>query len=57
LQSQFEKPYEELLKLKQSNSVANYFDAFNDLAARVFGMNDALLLNYFIGGLHPKLKK
>jgi len=55
--SQFENPLEELFKLKQSSSVANYFDAFNDLAARVYGMDDALLLDCFIGGLHPKLRR
>jgi len=37
--------------------MANYFDAFNDLATRVYGMDDALLLNCFIGGLHPELKR
>jgi len=37
-------------------SVANYVDAFNDLAARVYEMDNALLLDCFIGGLHPELK-
>ena len=55
--SQFENPREELLKLKQLTSVADYFDAFNDLAARVYGMDDALLLDCFIGGLHPELHR
>ena len=55
--SQFENPREELLKLKQSSSVGSYFDEFNDLAARVYGMDDALLLDYFVGGLHPELKR
>jgi len=54
--SQFENPREELLKLKQGTSVANYFDAFSDLAIRVYGMDDYLLLDYFIAGLHPELK-
>ena len=54
--SQFENPQEELFKLKQSSSVANNFDVFNDLAARVYGMDDVLLLDCFIGGLHPKLR-
>jgi len=39
--SQFENPQEELLKLKLGTSVTNYFDAFNDLAARMYGMDDA----------------
>jgi len=54
--SQFENPREELLKLKQGSSVANYFDAFNNLDARVYAMDDALLLNCFIDGLHPELR-
>jgi len=37
--------------------VANYFDAFNVLADRVYGMDNALLLDCFIGDLHPKLKR
>jgi len=48
--SQFDNLREELFKLKQVSSVTNYFDAFNDLAARVYGMDDALLLDCFIGG-------
>jgi len=36
--------------------VTSYFDAFNDLVTRVYGMDNALLLDCFIGGLHPKLK-
>lgn len=55
--SQFENPREELLKLKQSSLVNSYFDAFNDLATRVYDMNDTLLLNCFVGGLHPDLKR
>jgi len=55
--SQFENPREKLFELKQSSLVANYFDAFNDLAARVYGLDDALLLDCFIGGLHPELRR
>jgi len=53
--SQFENPREELLKLKQLTFVTDYFGVFNNLAARMYGMNDALLLDCFIGGLHPEL--
>jgi len=55
--SKFENPREELLKLKQSSSVHAYFDAFNDLAVRVCDMDDVLLLDCFVGGLHPDLKR
>jgi len=55
--SQFDNPREELLKLRQTSSVANYFEAFNDLAARAYGMDDALLLDCFVGGLHPELRR
>ncbi|RYQ82493.1 hypothetical protein Ahy_B10g101081 [Arachis hypogaea] len=55
--SQFDNPWEDLLKLKQVNSVSNYFDAFNNLAARTYGMVDALLLDCFVGGLHPELRQ
>jgi len=55
--SQFENPREELLKLEQLTSVVDYFDAFNDLATRVYDMDDALLLDCFIGGLHPELHR
>jgi len=48
--SQFENSREELLKLKQSLSIGSYFDEFN-------GMDDALLLDCFVGGLHPELKR
>ncbi|XP_020978093.1 uncharacterized protein LOC110271493 [Arachis ipaensis] len=55
--SHFENPREELLKLKQSTTVNVYFESFNDLAARAYGLNDALLLDCFVGGLHPELKR
>ncbi|XLU70633.1 hypothetical protein S245_029686 [Arachis hypogaea] len=55
--SLFENPREELSKLKQTASVKLYFDAFNELAARVYGMDDALMLDCFVGGLHPDLKR
>jgi len=55
--SQFENPCEKLLKLKQNSSVKSYFDVFNELAARTYGMDDTLLLDCFVGGLHPELKR
>ncbi|RYR39552.1 hypothetical protein Ahy_A09g045108 isoform B [Arachis hypogaea] len=55
--SYFENPREELLKLKQSTTVNAYFESFNDLAARAYGLDDALLLDCFVGGLHPELKR
>ncbi|RYR38078.1 hypothetical protein Ahy_A09g043029 [Arachis hypogaea] len=55
--SQFDNPREELLKLKQTSSVDKYFESFNDLASRTYGMDDTLLLDCFTGGLHPELKR
>ncbi|RYR74888.1 hypothetical protein Ahy_A02g009600 [Arachis hypogaea] len=54
--SQFDNPREDLLKLKQSSTFNAYFDTFTDLVARAYGMDDALLLDCFVGGLHPDLK-
>ncbi|RYR48707.1 hypothetical protein Ahy_A07g034766 [Arachis hypogaea] len=55
--SHFENPWEELLKLKQSTTINAYFESFNDLAARAYGLGDALLLDCFMGGLHLELKQ
>ncbi|XP_025628555.1 uncharacterized protein [Arachis hypogaea] len=55
--SHFENSREELLKLKQSTTVNAYFESFNDLAARAYGLYDALLVDCFVGGLHPELKR
>ncbi|XP_025635201.2 uncharacterized protein [Arachis hypogaea] len=55
--SHFENPREELLKLKQSTTVNAYFESLNNLAARAYGLDDALLLDCFVGGLHPELKR
>ena len=54
--SQFDNPREELLKLCQTGSVNDYYDSFNKLATRAYGMDDTLLLDCFVGGLHPELK-
>jgi len=43
--------------LKQLTSVADYFDAFNNFAACVYGMDYALFLDCFIGGLHLELRQ
>lgn len=55
--SQFDNPREELLKLPQTFSVNEYYDSFNELATRAYGMDDTLLLDCFVGGLHPELQR
>ena len=55
--SQFDNPREELLKLRQTSSVSEYYDSFNELATRAYGLDDALLLDCFVGGLHPELRR
>ena len=46
--SQFENPRAELLKLTQTASVNEYYEAFMDLANRSYGLDDTLLLDCFL---------
>ena len=55
--SQFENPRVELLKLAQTSTVDDYYHSFTVLANCSYGMDDTLLLDYFIGGLSPELKR
>jgi len=55
--SQFDNPRSGLFKLKQSSTVADYYASFTELANQSYGLDDHVLLNYFISGLIPELKK
>ena len=55
--SQFENPRAELLKLTQHSSFDEYYEAFMDLANRSYGLDDTLLIDCFLWGLKPELKK
>ena len=54
--SQFDNPRSDLFKLKQSFTVADYYASFIELANQSYGLDDSVLLDYFIGRLIPKLK-
>jgi len=54
--SQFDNPRTDLLKLKQSSTMADYYASFTELANQSNGLDDSVLLDCFIGGLIPKLK-
>jgi len=55
--SQFDNPRSDLFKLKQSSTVADYYVSFTELANRSYGLDDSVLLDCFIGGLIPELKR
>ena len=55
--SHFDNPHADLYKLTQTSSITEYYDMFTDLANRSCGMDDTQLLDCFIGGLRPDLKK
>ena len=55
--SQFDNPRSDLFKLKQSFIVADYYASFTELANQSYGLDDSVLLDYFIGGLIPVLKR
>ena len=55
--SHFDNSRANLFKLTQTSSVTEYYDMFTDLANRSYDMDDTQLLDCFIGGLRPDLKK
>ncbi|XP_019431527.1 PREDICTED: uncharacterized protein LOC109338693 [Lupinus angustifolius] len=55
--SEFESPRPALLKLTQTSTVAEYYSAFTVLANRVDGLSPEALLNCFISGLIPDIKR
>jgi len=55
--SQFDNPRSDLFKLKQSSTVADYYASFTELANQSYGLDDYVLLDCFISGLIPELKR
>jgi len=53
--SQFDNPRSELLKIIQTVDV--YYETFIELANKSYGMDDNLLMDCFVGGLIPQLRK
>ena len=37
--------------------MADYYTSFTELANQSYGLDDSVLLDYFIGGLIPELKR
>jgi len=50
-------PRSDLFKLKQSFTVADYYASFTELANQSYGLDDSVLLDCFISGLIPELKR
>lgn len=55
--SQFDCPRAKLFKLVQTDSLADYYKDFPDLVNRVKGVAEDALLDCFISGLKPDLKR
>jgi len=55
--SQFDNPRSDLFKLKQSSTVAYYYVSFTELANQSYGLDNYVLLDCFISGLIPELKR
>ncbi|KAF7802029.1 Transposon Ty3-I Gag-Pol polyprotein [Senna tora] len=55
--SQFDSPRAKLFKLSQSSTAAEYYREFMVLANRVEGLTDEALLDCFISGLKPDLRR
>lgn len=55
--STYENYQAELFKLRQHNSVCEYQSQFERLSNRVYGLTPDALLNCFISGLHPDIRK
>lgn len=55
--SSYENHQAELFKLRQSGSVSEYQTQFEKLCNRVYGLSPDALLNCFISGLYPEIRK
>ncbi|WVZ00999.1 hypothetical protein V8G54_027068 [Vigna mungo] len=55
--SPFESPRSTLFKLTQSTSVNEYYMHFTTLANRIYGVSSEALLDFFISGLKPDLRR
>ena len=54
-ESQLTDHKEELFKLKQGGSVADYLNEFDQLSTRVSGLSESSLISYFVGGLREDI--
>ncbi|XP_050907589.1 uncharacterized protein LOC127121009 [Lathyrus oleraceus] len=55
--SPYESPSQALFKLTQSTSIAAYYTSFTALANRVQGLSPAAILDCFLSGLKPDIKR
>lgn len=55
--SEFEDKLEELSRLQQTSTVAEYMSRFEALLNEVDGQSEETLISYFIGGLKAEIKK
>ena len=55
--SPFDCPMAELFKLQQTSSVSDYYLKFMSLANRSLGLSNEALLNCFISGLNPDIRR
>ena len=55
--SPFDCPMAELFKLQQTGSVSDYYLKFMSLANRSLGLSNEALLNGFISGLNPDIRR
>ena len=55
--SQFDCPRAQLFKLAQIDSVASYYQKFTVLANRATGLSDDALLDCFVSGLKPHIRR
>ena len=55
--SQFDNRRSDLFKLKQSSTVTDYYASFTELVNQSYALDDSVLLDCFISGLIPELKR
>ncbi|XP_057433508.1 uncharacterized protein LOC130726281 [Lotus japonicus] len=55
--STYENHQQELFKLKQISSMAEYQKRFEKICNQVFGLTLEIMLNCFLSGLHPDINK
>ena len=55
--SAFDSPRSNLFKLVQTGSVHQYYMEFSALANRTYGVSTEAILDYFVGGLRPEIRR
>ena len=53
----YDDPQGALFKLQQTGTVSEYLTEFERLANRIVGLAPSCLLNYFVSGLLPELRR